>query len=116
MKLLEEGIRTLTRDLDACGLGGGSVPYIQKLLEIVDQRQGRRVLRWPPPAHYFFRRLRRRLSARWNSLATFCEMPAFLAKDLEWAAAAIKRRCFLDLLGISESHNVRAQLRAASGD
>lgn len=35
-----------------------------------------------------------------NSLAVDTEIPAFFAKDGLWAAAAIKRACLVDLLGI----------------
>lgn len=41
------------------------------------------------------------LSAELNSLATDVEIPAFLAKDGLWAAAAMKRACLADLLGMS---------------
>lgn len=40
------------------------------------------------------------LSALLNSLATFIGMPTFLANSLECAAAAMRRACFADLLGI----------------
>jgi len=41
------------------------------------------------------------LSALLNSLATFIGTPTFLAKSLECEAAAIRRACLADLLGIT---------------
>src|SRR5215218_3073127 len=54
------------------------------------------------PGHFFFLPLR--LSASLNSLATLCEMPAFLAKAGLCAAAAMNFFCFLVFDGIRVSH------------
>jgi hypothetical protein len=44
-----------------------------------------------------------RLSAAWNSFATFCGIPTFLANFGLWAAACMVRACFFEVLGIVNS-------------
>ncbi len=59
-----------------------------------------------PPLGFFFMAFFKSLpplSALLNSLATFIGTPTFLAKAGSCAAAAMRRACFADLLGISTS-------------
>src|SRR5882762_9187156 len=59
--------------------------------------------------HYFpFFRMPLPLSARLNSLATFCGMPTRLANLGLCAAAAIVRACLADLLGIGISYGPKS--------
>ncbi len=90
--------KIVTCDPERCGVGGKGI----RLGHSFQPFFGTRALS-----------VRLRISARLNSFATFCGMPAARANFAECAAAAMKRRCLADVEGTSAPYIARVPIGGA---